>query len=38
MSLTEGRISQLLKRATGKLRESLQESPLVSGGWQQSLG
>ncbi len=38
MNLTEGRISQLLRRALDKLRGNLQESPLVSGGWQQSLG
>lgn len=39
MNLTEGRISQLLKRALGKLRERLKGSPLVSGGgWQESLG
>lgn len=38
MNLTEGRISQLLKGAIGKLRESLRESPLVGGGWRQSLG
>ena len=40
MNLTEGRISQLLKRALGKLRERLKSSPLVSGGggWQESLG
>lgn len=39
MDLTEGRISQLLKRALGKLRERLKGSPLVSGGgWQESLG
>jgi RNA polymerase sigma factor FliA len=35
MNLTEGRISQLLKRALGKLRERLKSAPLVSGvgGW-----
>jgi len=39
MDLTEGRISQLLKRALGKLRERLKGSPLVSGGgWQESMG
>ena len=38
MNLTEGRISQLLRRALEKLRGNLTESPLVSGGWQQSLG
>jgi RNA polymerase sigma factor FliA len=40
MNLTEGRISQLLKRALSKLRERLKSSPLVSGGggWQESLG
>ena len=40
MNLTEGRISQLLKRALGKLRERLKCSHLVSGsgGWQESLG
>ena len=38
MNLTEGRISQLLRRALEKLRGRLKESPLVSGGWQQSLG
>lgn len=35
--LTEGRISQLLKRAINKLRERLRESPLISTGWRQSL-
>ncbi len=39
MDLTGGRISQLLKRALGKLRERLKGSPLVSGGgWRESLG
>jgi hypothetical protein len=40
MNLTECRSSQLLKRALGKLREHLENSPLVSGGggWQVSLG
>ncbi len=39
MNLTEGRISQLLKRALGKLRERLKGSPVVSGGgWQEGLG
>ncbi len=40
MNLTEGRISQILKRALGKLRERLKSYPLVSGGggWQESLG
>ena len=38
MNLTEGRISQLLRRALEKLRGRLKESALVSGGWQQSLG
>lgn len=35
INLTEGRISQLLKRAFGKLRERLKSAPLVSGvgGW-----
>jgi RNA polymerase sigma factor for flagellar operon FliA len=37
MNLTEGRISQLLRGAIDKLREHLRGSPLVSGGWQQSL-
>jgi RNA polymerase sigma factor FliA len=40
LNLTESRISRLLKRALGKLRERLKSSPLVSGvgGWQESLG
>ncbi len=38
MNLTEGRISQLLRRALEKLRGNLKESALVSGGWQESLG
>lgn len=38
MNLTEGRISQLLRRALDKLRLRLKESTLVSGGWQESLG
>ena len=38
MNLTEGRISQLLRRALDGLRGNLKGSTLVSGGWQQSLG
>ena len=39
MNLTEGRISQLLRRALEKLRGRLNESALVSGGgWRESLG
>lgn len=38
MNLTEGRISQLLRRALEKLRGRLKESTLVTGGWQESLG
>ena len=38
MNLTEGRISQLLRRALDKLRGRLKESTLVTGGWQESLG
>ena len=39
MNFTESRISQLLKRALGKLRERFENSPPVScgGGWQESL-
>lgn len=37
MSLTEGRISQLLRRSLTKLRERLQGSSLVAVGWQESL-
>ncbi len=38
MNLTEGRISQLLRRALEKLRGRLKESTLLTGGWQESLG
>jgi len=38
MNLTEGRISQLLRRALDKLRGQLKESTLVAGRWQESLG
>ncbi len=37
MNLTEGRISQILRRALEKLRGRLKQSTLASGGWQEGL-
>jgi len=34
LDLTEGRISQILRRALTKLRVQLEEAPLAHGGWQ----
>ncbi len=38
LDLTEGRVSQILRRALTKLREYLKGSPLAHGDWQQNFG
>ena len=38
LDLTEGRVSQILRRALTKLREHLKGSPLAHGDWQQNFG
>ncbi len=38
LDLTEGRVSQILRRALTKLREYLKGSPLAYGDWQQNFG
>lgn len=38
LNLTEGRISQILRRALTKLRERLKGSPVTLGNWQENFG
>jgi RNA polymerase sigma factor FliA len=38
LDLTEGRISQVLRRALTKLREPLQGAPFASEGWRENVG